>query len=346
MGKGPLISMDKLRRYCQKASLAIHHPSLIVRKLRQYHLRLTSFSLDPDLIQAYQNADSPVRAEMLKLAHTYYGPESVPPATLREATNFNQRLLFSSERLYRHGVRYDLGVREIGFKDLKVQCESSSVLESMIYLDGFYEELTVFKVYEAQLRRDDYVVDVGANVGVHALAMSRLVGENGKVFAYEPNSALVTRMQRNLQLNAVQNVAVRQTALGDLDGQIRFHDATGEFNQGLGRHDPKGDLTVPVIRLDEDLKTRRRAIALMKIDVEGMELRVVRGARQILERDRPAIVVEFNNPPWRLKELVTSIPFATRIYRIPNTYHETMRPIESQSDLFGFNNLLIIPAEV
>src|SRR4029077_14767590 len=175
---------------------------------------------------------SPVRAEMLKLARTYYGPESVSPARLREATHFNQRLLFASERLYRHGIRYDLGAREIAFKDLKIQCESSSVLESMIYLDGFYDELTVLKVYEAQLRQNDYVIDVGANVGVHALAMSRLVGENGKVFAYEPNSAMVTRMQRNLQLNAVQNVEIRQTALGDVDGQIPFHDAAGEFNQG------------------------------------------------------------------------------------------------------------------
>src|SRR4029077_9960145 len=117
MSMPPFISMDTLRRLGQKFSLAIEHPSLIIRKLRQYHLRMTSYSLDPEIIRAYQNPDSPARFETLTLAQIYYGPEMVPPSTLRDATHFKQRQLFASERLYRRGIHFDLGSREIGFKD-------------------------------------------------------------------------------------------------------------------------------------------------------------------------------------------------------------------------------------
>jgi len=91
----------------------------------------------------------------------------------------------------------------------------------MIYLDGFYDELTVFQVYESHVRQNDYVVDVGANVGVHSLAMSRLVAKRDR--------CTPTNQCRHGQANAqkppvqcVHNIRIRQTALGDFDGRIPF----------------------------------------------------------------------------------------------------------------------------
>src|SRR5438309_455854 len=83
-----------------------------------------------------------------------------------------------------------------------------------------------------------------------------------------------------------------ETALSEEEGEIPFHDATDEFNEGVARYDPRGSSRVPVVRLDADLCERKHPITLIKIDVEGMELRVIRGAQALLAQDHPMIVVE------------------------------------------------------
>lgn len=323
---------------------ALRHPSKIMRKAHDYVNRFTSLGLEEELLDAYKLRDSPAHLKIMRMAQCYYGPSDDSKSAIQKALNYKHKLSYAKNRLYQKKIQFDLGTNVLGFNDLKIYCSSDSVLESTVYLDGFYDELTVFQVYQSHLSAGNLVVDVGANVGVHSLALASLVGSSGKVFAYEPSQKIIGRLRENLQLNHIDHVTIRMTALGEQDGEIPFNDASTEFNQGMAQYDPTSSLKVPVTSLDEDLKNRDRKVTLMKVDVEGMELQVIRGAQKVLAEDQPAIVIEYNYAPWTLSDLVQAIPFSVRLYRIPNTYHETLRPVEAHSDLPGFNNLLIIPA--
>jgi FkbM family methyltransferase len=130
-------------------------------------------------------------------------------------------------------------------------------------------------------------VDVGANVGNHTLwlaAICRLW-----VVAFEP--LVADQLKRNVELNdLVGRVEVHSAALGAKAGWARH--ATGGR---LSRTGP--DLTIPVLRLDDyDLA----GVSVVKIDVEGMEAQVLRGAADTVERNRPVIFAEewAEHPGW------------------------------------------------
>ena len=93
--------------------------------------------------------------------------------------------------------------------------------------------------------------------------------------------------------------------------------------------------------MDEDLIKDERPVSLIKIDVEGMEFDVIRGAKRIIKKWMPVICIEYNSPPWNLADLIQEIPYPVKILRIPNTLHESMREIKPTESLPGVNNLII-----
>lgn len=134
-------------------------------------------------------------------------------------------------------------------------------------------------------------VDVGANRGVYAYALARL---GCRVHAFEPNP----KMFRVLESWGRGRIGVHPTALGDRSGRARLHVPKGRIgysNQGASLSTVKsagqagGLVDVEVARLD-DLEIAD--VGFLKIDVEGFELQVLRGAEATLRRDRPTLLVE------------------------------------------------------
>jgi FkbM family methyltransferase len=146
----------------------------------------------------------------------------------------------------------------------------------------------------------DTVVDVGANVGQYAALLARMVGPEGRVLAFEPvprTFRILASVVAGLELS---NVETLQLALADSDGTARFaevQDVDGLPDSGLAHLATGADrstVEVPVARLDS-LCAGSLAIAgctFLKIDVEGAELLVLRGASAFLETRRPLILVE------------------------------------------------------
>jgi FkbM family methyltransferase len=127
----------------------------------------------------------------------------------------------------------------------------------------------------------DVVADVGANVGLYAVALARRVGPTGRVIAYEPDAANAELLCRNIELNGVGRVVeVCELAVGSAPGELPFLS-----DRQQSRVDPAGESRVRVVALDDELER----IALLKIDVEGLECDVLDGARSLLadERRRP-----------------------------------------------------------
>jgi|YNPBryunderm2012_1023409.scaffolds.fasta_scaffold28115_2 FkbM family methyltransferase len=135
----------------------------------------------------------------------------------------------------------------------------------------------------AYLRPGDVVVDVGSNIGTHALAAAQQVGEQGVVVAIEPHPRIFTYLQENVRRNQLANITTLNLAIGDHDGEVAFSDRW-EDDENAVLPQGQAPLRVPVRRLDTLAPAVPRPIALLKIDVEGYELAVLRGACATLPR--------------------------------------------------------------
>jgi len=136
------------------------------------------------------------------------------------------------------------------------------------------------------------VVEAGANVGAHTLALSRLVGEKGAVYAFEPQRVLFQTLCANMALNSRTNVHCRCEAVGERPDWIFVpaldFDAENNF-AGLGLGEYQTGEKTPVVTVD-GLQLPR--CDLLKVDVEGMEWSVLKGAAKTIEQFRPILYVE------------------------------------------------------
>jgi FkbM family methyltransferase len=339
-------SWSRMKRAIWACARYARHPKRIIKGLFRRARQFTSNILYvPYLVAAYVSPDGRIHARIQKYAREYHGWNTgvVTPMRLERAERFRQRLMEAQLALHSLKVTFDLGAQRVGFQNLCVYCRSRSLLESTLYLEGIYDELPILQAYQDILKPGDGAVDVGANIGVHSLALARIVTDKGRVFAFEPIARLAAQLRRNMELNHVKNIEVRETALSDRNGEIPFKEDADNFNQGVGRYETSSKDHISADRLDEALADRREKIRLIKIDVEGMELQVVRGASNLLAQDRPCLVVEHNSPPWNLHQLTAAIPYKVDIIRFPNNGRETPRPVSPREYLRGFNNILIRP---
>jgi FkbM family methyltransferase len=148
------------------------------------------------------------------------------------------------------------------------------------------------------LRPGDTSVDVGANVGWHALLMATVVGPAGRVFAFEPNDTTRARLDAAIQANHLGQVVVDPRAVAERSGASAFEaPPAGQFWDGTGRLTPgaAGGRVVECVTLDAFVADHGiDRLAFMKIDVEGWELSVLRGAARTLNVLGPAIVFEYD----------------------------------------------------
>jgi len=142
--------------------------------------------------------------------------------------------------------------------------------------------------------------DVGANIGVHTLLLSRLVGRRGQVYAFEPVPALYHRLCENMRLNP-SLVAARpiQLALGDQSGTAAFYTGhhAGAGHLATSGPDTGDRIVVSTSKLDEFVYRDHHAPpGFVKIDVEGAEGIVLAGAEQVLIDARPILLVDLHTP--------------------------------------------------
>ena len=169
-------------------------------------------------------------------------------------------------------------------------------------LYGEYSEGEV-DLFRRIVRAGDIVLDVGANLGAHTLFFAKTVGPRGAVLAFEPQRLVFQTLCANMALNNITNVLCYWTALTDAPGVMRVPVLDPRQPDNFGGvalpGQAKGD-QITVMRADSFDLPRCR---LIKVDVEGMELEVLRGASRLIERHHPLLYVE-NDRPARAAELI------------------------------------------
>ncbi len=186
---------------------------------------------------------------------------------------------------------------------LRFCCDLSEHMGSQIFFKGSYsgEQLTVLR---RLLAPDAVFVDAGANQGEFTVCAASCV-PNGHVIAFEPFPAARERLGRNVAGNRFENVTVHSVGLSDNNqDDIPFYGADSEFSDGTQNIGLQTLFGVPgrnvllthinLRRLDDLLPSGQR-VDVMKIDVEGAELAVMKGAEETIRREKPAIIFEANH---------------------------------------------------
>ena len=193
-------------------------------------------------------------------------------------------------------VEFELGLPEKA--KIALRYRDTLGLSSLLYGTFELAELEYVRHY---LRAGDEVMDIGANVGIFSVLMGVALGRTGRTYSFEPAPANVRRLKRNLERTGLDKAQVFPCALGEADGRMTLHLATDpaypslvEVQSGLG--DGTG-VAVEVRRLDGVWEEAGRPrIAFVKMDVEGAEAAVIRGASRFLADCHPTMLVEANSP--------------------------------------------------
>lgn len=145
------------------------------------------------------------------------------------------------------------------------------------------------------LKLGDVAIDGGANVGFFTLLMSKLVGPTGTVLAFEPGEANLERLRLNLTLNQCQNVRVITCPLSDRSDDVPyFAYQDGGINSLWKREVGDVPTMIPATTIDYEREFVNAVPRLIKLDIEGAELKALRGASYTLYKHRPILITELN----------------------------------------------------
>ena len=144
------------------------------------------------------------------------------------------------------------------------------------------------------------MIDAGANFGHFALVAAHMIGQEGRIFAFEPDPKTLSLLAENIALLPIQNVTAVAAGLSDKAGELMLcADAGNPGGHSFLKENVRaaGDATrVPVYTIDDYLSQHApgRRLNLLKIDVQGFEAKVIAGARATIARDRPVIFCEIS----------------------------------------------------
>ena len=160
-----------------------------------------------------------------------------------------------------------------------------------LYLHGAFEWATTLAL-RALVRPGDVFVDAGAHIGTYTLLAARLAGPTGRVLAFEPDDRNRALLERNVVENRAATVTISECALWSEDAELALVASPDAGNSGMPSLMRDGDgPTVQCRTLDSALD----ACDVMKIDVEGAEVELLRGADRILDGHQPSIVLEVSD---------------------------------------------------
>jgi len=211
----------------------------------------------------------------LRLATGIY--RATPFRPMREAYFRSFLRLVRGRRVIRtvEGMTFDLDLGEI--------------IDVTVFLQRY--ERDVVALIERLTPPAATVLDIGANIGAHTLRFSKIAGPGGRVFAFEPMDYAHAKLVRNVTLNGATNIQVFKLALSDrnaLSQQVNYRSSWA--SSGERRHE---SAVVHLKRLDDWCAQHGVAdVHVIKLDVDGHELQVVKGGLSTIERCRPIMFVE------------------------------------------------------
>lgn len=151
--------------------------------------------------------------------------------------------------------------------------------------------------FKQLIKTGDVVLDIGANIGFHSFYFAELVGQYGKVIAFEPIVINYDTLQKNLNLNKFSQIIPINKALGNVNATMDIHIDSNVKNPGAFNLMEEGikNTKIECIKGDDYLEENKiKQINLIKIDVEGYELEVLKGLKKSILMFNPIIIFEYD----------------------------------------------------
>lgn len=181
-------------------------------------------------------------------------------------------------------------------QNLKIQLDLDEWIQKQIFFLGFFDEKGILFI-KKHLKPGDVFVDIGANIGCYTLLASKIVGKQGKVFAFEPIESVFLRLQYNIKLNNQTNIVLEKKAIFENSGTLKLYLASSD-NKGrssiLEQDSENGNVeNVDAVSIDDYLANHIiDQLNLIKIDIEGAELYALKGMKNTIRKFRPIILAE------------------------------------------------------
>jgi FkbM family methyltransferase len=178
---------------------------------------------------------------------------------------------------------------------------------------GTYE-LELQKVIQVFIKPGMTVLDIGANAGFYTLAFSRLVGEKGQVWAFEPFAENMQNLLRHLRINQLRNVTLVQAAIASEPGLGFFRVSADKHTGSIAK---EGQYRVPTLSLDKLMDQKAfPAPDLIKMDVEGAESSILEGAQKLLSTKKSVLFISLHGEQQmkRCQQMLLSAGY--RIFRL------------------------------
>lgn len=201
------------------------------------------------------------------------------------------------------------GKKRVKRRGISWELDLDEAIDFFIFLLGTFEPGTT-RGYRKVVRAGSVVVDIGANIGAHTLPLAQLVGAQGRVFGFEPTIYAFSKLQANTALNPLlaPRIVAEQILLSDSVTEHRVTEISSSWQlrpsnavHPLHRGEAKTTAGARTTTLDAYVNEAGiKHIDLIKMDVDGNELSVLRGAVKVLARDRPQIIFEL--APYILEE--------------------------------------------
>ena len=192
-------------------------------------------------------------------------------------------------------------------------------------------------LFKQLCRQNDTIIEVGANIGTHTQVFSNLVGNKGKILAFEPQRIVFQTLNANIALNSMTNVFTYQKALGSKKSELFIppidYSKNGNFGGISIEKGIKGERVeqLPLDSFLEDIEN----LKLIKIDVEGMESEVLKGSKKIIKKFKPFLYIE-NDRQEKSKELIELVKSLDyKLYwHLPRLYNED-NYLKNKTNIFG-----------
>ncbi len=165
-----------------------------------------------------------------------------------------------------------------------------------VYIDGEYER-PLQELLSKYLRPGGVLYDVGAHIGIVSMCAAKLVAPTGTVYAFEADPENAKRIEANVRRNNLDSISIERRAAWHSNGYVRFQRASEHSSRNQGRVSTispgpdGGAIEVEAIALDTFAENHRLP-TVIKIDVEGAEADVLRGAEGVCARSKPVLICE------------------------------------------------------
>jgi FkbM family methyltransferase len=179
----------------------------------------------------------------------------------------------------------------VDYEGCKLLIRPLSHVVDIMMVSGLWEPY-VKAVFSRELKKDDIVVDIGANIGAYAIPLAKKVR---KVIAFEPHPKISKMLETSIRLNELNNVTLIKKAVGESEKKVLqdISYSSAVYSKVLTYGSGKDNAIVEVESIDLDTALAGEdKVDWMLIDVEGYELNVLKGARKVLRKYSPRIIIE------------------------------------------------------